>query len=98
MSQVRLIKNDGPATAAGTIIGSQNPTETNAWAEVTGLGTIPPGGSHLEINANAGAVRVAILPPGHSVTMPLNNGHLIPSGAVYRDAIAAGSRVFTKLP
>ncbi|MFO0433413.1 MAG: hypothetical protein ACK50G_02905 [bacterium] len=98
MSQVRLIKNDGPATAAGTILGSQNPTETSAWAEVTGLGTIPPGGSHLEINANAGAVRVAILPPGHNVTMPLNNGHLIPSGAVYRNALAAGSRVFTKLP
>lgn len=98
MSQVRLIKNDGPATAAGTILGSQNPVETNVWAEVTGLGTIPPGGSHIEITANTGAVRVAILPPGHNVTMPLDNGHLIPSGAVYRNALAAGSRVFTKLP
>ena len=98
MGTVRLIKNDGPATAAGTILGSQNPAETNAWAEVTGLGTIPPGGSLLEILASGGAVRVAVLPPGHNVTMPLDNGHLIPSGAVYRNALAAGSRVFTKLP
>lgn len=98
MSTVRLIKSDGPATAAGTILGSQTPTETNAWAEVTGLGTIPPGGSHLEILASGGAVRVAVLPPGHNVTVPLNNGHLIPSGALYRDKLAAGSRVFTKLP
>lgn len=98
MSQVRLIKNDGPATAAGTILGSQNSTETNAWAEVTGLGTIPPGGSLLEILAIGGAVRIAVLPPGHNVTVPLNNGHLIPSGAVYRDPIPSGSRVFTKLP
>lgn len=97
MSQVNLIRTTGSAFQAG-VIGTANPTETATWAEVAGLPAIPSGGAHVEITADAGAIRVVILPPGHNATVPLNNGHLIASGAVYRDDIAAGSRVFTKLP
>ncbi|MDP2800806.1 MAG: hypothetical protein Q8O26_02885 [Phreatobacter sp.] len=99
MSQVRLLQSTGPASAAGTVLTSQTPTETAAWVEVPAVtAAIPSGGAQIEITANAGAMRVAILRPGHNITNPLNNGHLIASGAVYRDALAAGSRVFIKLP
>jgi hypothetical protein len=98
MSQVRLLKSDGAASQAGTVLASQNPTETAAWVEVPAVtAAIPSGGAQVEITANAGAIRVYVLRPGHNLTNPLNNGHLIASGAVYRDAVAAGSRVFTKL-
>jgi hypothetical protein len=99
MSQVRLLQSTGPASMAGTVLASQTPTESAAWLEVPAVtAAIPSGGAQIEITANAGAIRVTILPPGHNLTNPVNNGHLIASGAVFRDALAVGSRVFTKLP
>lgn len=99
MSQVRLLQSTGAASQAGSVLASQSPTETTSWVEVPAVtAAIPSGGAQVEITANAGAVRVAILAPGHNITNPLNNGHLIASGAVFRNAVASGSRVFTKLP
>ena len=96
MSQVNLIRITGAALQTG-VVATVNPVETAAWVEVTGLPAIPPGGAHLEIIANSGAIRVVILPSG-SVTTPANNGHLIASGAIFRDTLPTGARVFTKLP
>ncbi len=99
MSQIRLLQSTGPASQAGTVLASQSPTETAAWVEVPAVtAAIPSGGAQIEVTANTGAVRVYVLPSSANPTNPLNNGHLIAAGAVYRDALTAGSRVFTKLP
>ncbi|MBA3909455.1 MAG: hypothetical protein C0524_06095 [Rhodobacter sp.] len=97
MSQIRLLQVHGPASAAGTVLGTQNPTETGTWAEVTGLGTIPPGGAMLDISANAGAIRFAVMPPNTIATPPPHNGEIVQNGAARRQHIPTGSRVWTRL-
>jgi hypothetical protein len=96
MSQIRLLQVTGPATAAGTVLATQNPTEGAAWAEVTGLGTIPPGGAMLEVTANAGTFRFAVMSPGFA-SAPPHSGQIVQNGAVWRQPIPAGSRVWTRL-
>lgn len=98
MSQVRLLQVTGPAGSAGTVLATQNPTEGAAWAEVTGLGTIPPGGAILDILANGGAaIRYAVMPPSVAPVVPAHNGDTIKGTGSSQDRhIPAGSRVWTK--
>ena len=96
MSQIRLLQTTGPATSAGTAMATQNPTEGAAWSEVTGLGTIPPGGALLDVLANGGAaIRVAVMPPPHS-TAPPHNGDVVHNAASYQKHIPTGARVWTR--
>ena len=98
MSIVSLLQVTGPASAAGTVIGSQNPTETGTWARLTGLGTIPPGGALLDVNANVEAIRVAVVPndgPG-LFPPPPHNGDIVGLGRPFRVEIEANSQVWTK--
>lgn len=84
MSQVRLLQVTGPASAAGTVLGIQNPVEGASWVRVTGLGAIPSGGAMLDVLANGGApIRLAILPddgPG-AAPPPPHNGFIVQTGA-----------------
>lgn len=98
MSQVRLLQVTGPAGSAGTVLGTQSPTEGAAWAEVTGLGTIPSGGALLDILANGGAaIRFAVMPPSDVAVIPPHNGEIVQNTASYQDIhIPTGSRVWTK--
>ena len=97
MSTVRLLQVTGPASAAGTVLGSQTPTEGASWAEVTGLGTIPSGGAILEVTADGGAaIRVAVMPPSETAMIPPHNGGIIKQGWFGCRHIPAGSRVWTK--
>ena len=97
MSQIRLLQVTGAASAAGTVLATQNPTEGAAWAEVTGLGTIPSGGAMLDVSANAGAIRFAVMPPDTSPVIPPHNGEVVQNGASRRQHIPTGSRVWTRL-
>ena len=97
MSQIRLLQVHGPASAAGTVLATQNPTEGASWAEVVGLGTIPSGGAMLEVSANAGAMRFAVMPPSENPVIPPHNGELLQNGATRRQHIPPGSRIWTRL-
>ena len=98
MSQVRLLQVTGPAGSAGTVIGTQNPTEGADWAEVTGLGTIPSGGAILDILANGGAaIRYAVMPPSDAAVIPPHDGDIIKNtGSSENRHVPAGSRIWTK--
>ena len=96
MSQIRLLQVHGSASAAGTVLATQNPTEGAAWAEVTGLGTIPSGGAMLDVLANAGAFRFAVMPPPHT-SAPPHNGEILQNGESRRQHIPTGARVWTSL-
>lgn len=96
MSIVRLLQVTGPASAAGTVLGTQSPTEGATWAEVTGLGTIPPGGAVLDVNANTAAIRLAVMPPSDTAVLPPHNGDIILLAAPYQKHVPVGSRIWTK--
>lgn len=95
MSQVRTLQVTGPASAAGTVLSTQNPTEGASWAEVTPL-TIPTGGALLDVNANSAAIRVAIMPPSDAAVIPPHNGDIVLLAAPYQEHVPFGSRVWTK--
>lgn len=98
MSTVRLLQVTGPASAAGTVLGSQTPTEGASWAEVTGLGTIPSGGAIAEFTADGGVpIRIAVMPPSENAVIPPHNGDIIKTGWFGRRFVPAGSRLWTKL-
>lgn len=98
MSQVDLLKFDGPATSAGTVLATQTPTETGTWTEVpTITAAIPAGGAIIRVVANSAAMRVAVISNGLSPpTVPPHNGHPLALGAKWEDEIEPGARVFTR--
>ncbi len=98
MSIVSILQVTGPASAAGTVLGTQSPTEGASWARLTGLGTIPPGGALLDVNANSADIRVAVVPndgPG-LFPPPPHNGDIVQLGRPFRVEIEANSQVWTK--
>ena len=57
-----IIKSDGPAGSAGTVLGTQSLSAPSSWTRLTGLNnTVPAGGAILEAYSNAEAFRVAIM-------------------------------------
>jgi hypothetical protein len=98
MSQVDLLKHDGPASAAGTLLATQTPTETGTWTEVPAItAAIPAGGALLRVVAASAAMRVAVISNGSAVPpLPPHNGHPLALGAEWEDDIAPGTRVFTR--
>lgn len=96
MSVVRMLQVTGPASAAGTVLGTQSPTEGASWAEVTGLGTITPGGALLDVNANTAAIRLAVLPVDVTGNPPPHAGDIIQLGATLQRHVPATARVWTR--
>lgn len=98
MSQVTLLKSDGPASAAGTVLATQTPTETATWTEVPTISAaIPPGGALLRVVANTAAMRVALITNGRDLpSVPPHNGHLLALGATRTELVDPGTRVFTR--
>lgn len=98
MSQVRLRQVTGPATAAGTALATENPTETGTWTEVPNVtAAIPTGGAILEVTANSASMRVAVIQNGKAPppTSP-HNGVIVKLGDTFKDEVSFETRVFTK--
>lgn len=57
-----IIKSDGPAGSAGTVLGTQSISAPSTWTRLTSLdNTVPAGGAILEAYSDAEAFRVAIM-------------------------------------
>jgi hypothetical protein len=100
MSQIVLQQMTGPASAAGTALATQNPTETGTWTEVPAVtAAIPPGGAMLRATADTATFRVAIVTNGRALPpTPPHNGYLVPLGATYSEVISPDTRVFVRTP
>ncbi len=98
MSQIVLAQMTGPASAGGTALASETPTETGTWTEVPNISAaIPPGGAVLRATANSATFRVAIVENGLSPPpTPPHNGLVVQLGATHTEVIPPGSRVFTR--
>lgn len=98
MSQVTLSQTHGPASAAGTVLASQTPTETSTWTEVPTISAaIPPGGAMLRVVANSAPMQVAIITNGRDLpSVPPHNGHRLALGATRTELVDPGTRVFTR--
>jgi hypothetical protein len=98
MSQVTLLKSDGPAGSAGTSLAAETPTETGTWTEVPNItAAIPVGGALLRVVANSAAMRVAVLSNGRAVPpTPPHNGLALALGATHTRVIDPSTRVFTR--
>ncbi len=100
----QILQNTGPATAAGTVLGSQSIAAPAAWTRLTGLdGTIPKGGAVLNISSDAEAFRYAVMDPASAQDTaaadraPPHNGDLVTGiGAPGRDTVPYGAQVWVK--
>ena len=80
-----IIKSDGPAGSAGTVLGTQSISAPSTWTRLTSLdNTVPAGGAILEAYSDAEAFRVAIMAAvsaqdtAAADRVPRDNGTLIP--------------------
>ncbi|MDR6827199.1 hypothetical protein J2X48_000917 [Bosea sp. BE271] len=102
----QLLRTTGPASSAGTQIGSQAIAAPAAWTKLTTLGTIPTGGAILKAASDAEAFRVAVMDPvstGDTAAAdrpPRDNGVLVPTFGAgsqgYSDAVPPGAQVWVK--
>jgi len=103
----QLIQVHGPASAAGTVIGTQALAAPANWTRITTAGTIPPNGCQLKISSDAEAFRYYVYDPVSShdpapgiIPDPRNNGILVPwfNGYAIVDGIESGenSQIWVK--
>lgn len=94
-----LLQMAGPASAAGTSLGSQTLAAPATWTELTTLGTIPGGGCKVTLTSDAEAFRYMIMPPSPTAVEPRTNGVLVPGIGVVAQEIpedGGGSRIWVK--
>lgn len=103
----KIIKSDGPAGSAGSVLGTQSLSAPSSWTRLTSLNnTVPAGGAILEAYSNAEAFRVSIMDAlsaqdtAAADRTPRDNGTLIAEyGGVTAHQlfyIAKGSQVWVK--
>ncbi|MBK9156756.1 MAG: hypothetical protein IPM11_01270 [Micropruina sp.] len=102
----QIIKSDGAASAAGTVLGTQTLAAPAVWTRLTGLdNTIPKGGALLKVSSNAEAFRFAKVDPVSSGdtaaadSQPDHNGELVPwfgTGSEGVDYVNPGTQVWVK--
>lgn len=80
-----IIKSDGPAGSAGTVLGTQSISAPSTWTRLTSLdNTVPAGGAILKAYSDAEAFRVAIMDAvsaqdtAAADRIPRDSGTLIP--------------------
>lgn len=100
---VNLLQMTGPASAGGTVLGTQSIAAPSTWTELTDLaGTIPPGGALAQAYSDAEAFRLFIMPPSVSAVPPPINGILVErygsvtAALTIETEFGAGSRVWVK--
>ena len=95
----QLIQVHGPASAAGTVIGTQAIAAPANWTRLTTFGTIPVNGAQFKISSDAEAFRFYVYDPVSSqdaaqTVIPdiRHNGVLVPwfNGYAVIDGIESG--------
>ena len=102
----QIIKSDGSASAAGTVLGSQTIAAPANWTRLTNLDNkIPASGAILKISSNAEAYRYAKMPPESTQNavqpdrVPRDNGVLEPSwgaGSESTEYVHPGTQIWVK--
>ncbi len=100
----QIIKSDGSASAAGTVLGSQTIAAPANWTRLTSLDNkIPASGAVLNISSDAEAFRYAVMDPASAQDTaaadraPPHNGDLVTGiGAPGRDTVPYGAQVWVK--
>lgn len=86
---IQQLQVTGPASAAGTVLGSQVLAAPASWTRLTTLGTIPSGGSVIKASSDAEPFRIALIDPRSSLDTaaadytPPHNGVLVPWFGAY---------------
>ncbi len=102
----QIIKSDGAASAAGTVLATQTLAAPTTWTRLTDLdGSIPQGGAILRIVSDAEAFRFVKVDPVSSQDAaaadrpPRTEGEVQPAygaGSDNYDYVAFGTQVWVK--
>ena len=101
-----LLKTDGPAGSAGTVLATQAVAAPANWTRLTDLDNFTPvGGAKLVISSDAEAFRFAVMDPVSSKDaasadrVPRTNGVLVPwfgTGAEDEETVPYGAQIWVK--